>query len=165
MASPTGWTWVWASPGSWWWTGRPGVLQSMGSQSQTQLTDWTKNGKSQIHALAKCVPTKNSSAHSTCYSSPEFTSAQEAAALITADEAEGKRCLPWRRAGCCHIHRHSRWFNWTNPLGLTTLSKMTHYLKKGDGLTTMVSQEHTDVHQGGRQSTENLTLEILDVSG
>ena len=32
MASPTGWTWVWASSGSWWWTGRPGVLQSMGLQ-------------------------------------------------------------------------------------------------------------------------------------
>ena len=25
-------TWVWASPGSWWWTGNPGVLQYMGSQ-------------------------------------------------------------------------------------------------------------------------------------
>ena len=25
-------TWVWASSGSWWWIGRPGVLQSMGSQ-------------------------------------------------------------------------------------------------------------------------------------
>ena len=25
-------TWVWASFGSWWWTGKPGVLQSMGSQ-------------------------------------------------------------------------------------------------------------------------------------
>ena len=32
MASPTQWTWVWASSGSWWWTGKPGVLQSMGSQ-------------------------------------------------------------------------------------------------------------------------------------
>ena len=32
MASPTPWTWVWASPGSWWWTGRPDVLQSMGLQ-------------------------------------------------------------------------------------------------------------------------------------
>ena len=32
MASPTQWTWVWVSSGSWWWTGRPGVLQSMGSQ-------------------------------------------------------------------------------------------------------------------------------------
>ena len=32
MASLTGWTWVWASSRSWWWTGRPGVLQPMGSQ-------------------------------------------------------------------------------------------------------------------------------------
>ena len=32
MVSPTHWTWVWTSSGSWWWTGRPGVLQSMGSQ-------------------------------------------------------------------------------------------------------------------------------------
>ena len=30
MASATRWTWVWASSGSWWWTGKPGVLQSMG---------------------------------------------------------------------------------------------------------------------------------------
>ena len=45
MASLTQWTWVWASSGSWWWTGRPGVLQSMGSQRvghdwTTDLTDW-----------------------------------------------------------------------------------------------------------------------------
>ena len=32
MASLTRWTWVWVDSGSWWWTGRPGVLQSMGSQ-------------------------------------------------------------------------------------------------------------------------------------
>ena len=32
MASLTQWTWVWVSPGSWWWTGKPGVLQAMGSQ-------------------------------------------------------------------------------------------------------------------------------------
>ena len=32
-------TWVWVSSGSWWWTGRPGVLQSMGSQRVGH--DWT----------------------------------------------------------------------------------------------------------------------------
>ena len=32
MASPTQWTRVWASSRNWWWTGKPGVLQSMGSQ-------------------------------------------------------------------------------------------------------------------------------------
>ena len=32
MASSTQWTWVWVNSGSWWWTGRPGVLRFMGSQ-------------------------------------------------------------------------------------------------------------------------------------
>ena len=32
MASLTRWRWVWVNSGSWWWTGRPGVLQFMGSQ-------------------------------------------------------------------------------------------------------------------------------------
>ena len=39
MASLTQWTWVWASSGSWWWTGRPGVLQSTGLQRVGH--DWT----------------------------------------------------------------------------------------------------------------------------
>ena len=42
MASPTQWTWLWVNFRSWWWTGKPGVLQSMGSKSQTQLSDWTE---------------------------------------------------------------------------------------------------------------------------
>ena len=32
MASPTRWTWVWVNSVSWWWSGRPGVLQFMGLQ-------------------------------------------------------------------------------------------------------------------------------------
>jgi len=42
MASPTQWTWVWASSGRWWRTGKPGMLQSMELQSQTQVSDWTE---------------------------------------------------------------------------------------------------------------------------
>ena len=38
MASLTRWTWVWVNSGSLWWTGRPGVLQFMGSQ--TVRHDW-----------------------------------------------------------------------------------------------------------------------------
>ena len=46
MASLTWWTWVWVSSGSWWWTGKPGVLQSMGSERvghnwETEL-NWTE---------------------------------------------------------------------------------------------------------------------------
>ena len=38
MASPTWRTWAWVNSGSWWWTGRPGVLWFMGSQRVRQ--DW-----------------------------------------------------------------------------------------------------------------------------
>ena len=40
MASLTQWTWVFVDSRSWWWTGRPGVLQSVGSQSQSVGHDW-----------------------------------------------------------------------------------------------------------------------------
>ena len=42
MASQTQWTWVWVNSGSWQWTGRPGMLQSMGSQkSDRSELNWT----------------------------------------------------------------------------------------------------------------------------
>ena len=47
MASPTRWTWVWVNSRSWWWTGRPGVLQFMGWQrvrydwaTELNWTEW-----------------------------------------------------------------------------------------------------------------------------
>ena len=40
MASPTQWMWVWVGSRSWWWTGRPGALQSMGLQKVTK--SWTQ---------------------------------------------------------------------------------------------------------------------------
>ena len=39
MTSPTQWKWVSASSGSWWWTGKPGMLQSM--ELQRVGHDWT----------------------------------------------------------------------------------------------------------------------------
>ena len=56
MASQTLWTWVWVSSRSWWWTGKPGVLQSMGLQRvghdwATEL-DWT-DMSSQLSGLLK----------------------------------------------------------------------------------------------------------------
>ena len=52
MASPTQWTWVWVSSGSGWWTGKPGMLQSMGWQRVrhnwvTEL-NWTEPVQSQL---------------------------------------------------------------------------------------------------------------------
>ena len=42
MASPTQWTWVWMNSRSWWWIGRPGVLQFMGLQRVGHDCDWTE---------------------------------------------------------------------------------------------------------------------------
>ena len=44
MVSMTQWTWVWENSRRWWRTGKPGMLQSTVSQSQTQLSNWTTNG-------------------------------------------------------------------------------------------------------------------------
>ena len=49
MASPTQWTWVWVDSGSWWWPGRPGVLQFMGSQRVGH--DWA----TELNWVKKCV--------------------------------------------------------------------------------------------------------------
>ena len=47
MASPTWWTWVWASSGNWWWPGKPGMLAVPGvTKSWTQLNaelNWEKD--------------------------------------------------------------------------------------------------------------------------
>ena len=44
MASLTQWTWVWVNSRSWWWTGMPGVLQSMGLKelNTTEQLNWTE---------------------------------------------------------------------------------------------------------------------------
>ena len=59
MASLTRWTWVWASFGSWWRTGKPGVLQSMESQRVrhdwvTELNWLTRNAE-QYHLVSMVI--------------------------------------------------------------------------------------------------------------
>ena len=41
MASPTGWTWIWASSRSWWWTGKPGV-HGVAESDTTEWLNWLK---------------------------------------------------------------------------------------------------------------------------
>ena len=64
MTSLTQWTWIWVNSRSWWWTGRPGMLQFMGSQSWTQLSDWTE---------LKKIITKTSQGVSCLFSYRHFT--------------------------------------------------------------------------------------------
>ena len=44
------WTWVWASSRSWWWTGKPGMLQSMGLQRVGH--DWAELNWTELNPLA-----------------------------------------------------------------------------------------------------------------
>ena len=49
MASLTGWTWVWVNSGSWWWTGRPGMLWFMGSKRVGH--DWA----TELNWISACI--------------------------------------------------------------------------------------------------------------
>ena len=56
MALPTRWTQVWVNSGSWWWTGRPGMLRFMGLQTAghdwaTELTDFVHKGYGEYKVL------------------------------------------------------------------------------------------------------------------
>ena len=57
MASQTRWMWVWVNSGSWWWTGRPGVLWFMGSQRVGH------NWATELNWISTYVYTVSSSAH------------------------------------------------------------------------------------------------------
>ena len=53
MASLTWCTWVWVSYRSWWWTGKPGMLQSMGSK-ESYTTEWLNWIELKINILKFC---------------------------------------------------------------------------------------------------------------
>ena len=55
MASPTRRTWVWVSSRSWWWTGKPGMLQFMGSQrvGTTEWLNWDGSLRSPLASTAR----------------------------------------------------------------------------------------------------------------
>ena len=45
-------TWVWASSGIWWWTGKPGMLQSMGLQRVRHFWETELNGRMYVYIQA-----------------------------------------------------------------------------------------------------------------
>ena len=54
MASPTQWTWVWVNSGSWCWTGKPDILQSVGLQRVRH--DWATEMNWTSLVMATCFP-------------------------------------------------------------------------------------------------------------
>ena len=98
MASPTRWTWVWASSGSWWWTGKPGVLQSMGSQSWTRLSDWTELTSLRAPALWKDKPRfKFKLCHLICLCDPK----QDTYYLSGSPSVKREYVIDWKNGPNC----------------------------------------------------------------
>ena len=108
MVSPSWWTWVWASPRTWWWTGKLGVLQSMGLQTighnwAIEL-DWTKEC-TQVFQVALVVKDPPCQCRR-CRFSPwvgkiPWRRAQQSTPVFLPGESHGQRSLvgysPW---GC-----------------------------------------------------------------
>ena len=90
MASPTQWTWVWVNSGSWWWTGRPGMLQSMGSQKVGHDRATELNWKSSWSSVPPSPPW---TPFRVCQRSTA-TASQDS----TPEEADGK--CPWQVPVC-----------------------------------------------------------------
>ena len=62
MASPTRWTWVWVNSGNWWWSGRPGLLWSMGSRRVGH--DWaTELNWTELNRWIRYLNVKNEATH------------------------------------------------------------------------------------------------------
>ena len=51
MASPMQWTWVWVRCGSWWWIGKPGVMQTMSDHKESDMTEFSRTELILINAF------------------------------------------------------------------------------------------------------------------
>ena len=100
MASLTQWIWIWVDSGTWWWTGRPGALQSMVSQRVKH--DWaTKpnwNVKSSFYWLLFMYK-----AH---FRAPRKKVEQDTHLFIslqTYSQAEETYLITWKQTGTFHV--------------------------------------------------------------
>ena len=96
MASPTQWTWIWANPGRWWRTGKPDVLQSVGSQrGRHDLA--TEQQQQYIYPLT-LEPPSNSKKHR----------------FQESEATEAKMIILWRsQQGRASISSYSLFLNWS----------------------------------------------------
>ena len=115
MASLTQWTWVWVNSRSWWWTGRPGVLQSMGSQGVGQDWETELNWTTTIVGINKYRHCKKRS-HFKWLKTINFTGPNNR--LLP----QGRRCKP-----CTKVTSEANWAC-LKPLPKTPWSSLTSFL-------------------------------------
>ena len=131
MSSPIRWTWVWVGFRSWWWTGKPGMLQSMELQSQTLLSDWTEPSSTILH-----ISLYAKSPHGPCL--PCGVSLQKRKGCVGwgSDWVWGtKRIFIWgsseKNKRNNYKHKQSQWIKQLRPLSATKMSQgpaWSHFL-------------------------------------
>ena len=98
MASLIWWTWVWASSGSWWWTGRPGVHGV--AKSRTWLSNWTG-----LNYVNTALPI-----HPTLLTPSRYPRETSKLPHIRVGEGDGLSFFQgWRIIGDCHYHAFIKW--------------------------------------------------------
>ena len=127
MASPTQWTWVWASSRSWWLTGKPGMLQSMGHKDSDMK--WVTELKEKINQPRILCP-------------PKMSFSNEDEIKTFSDEEKSfirKTEWKWFQGGSWNIRNQDRTIEMENIIALsdgvfnnTTTTKMGR-VKRGIG--------------------------------
>ena len=141
MASPTWWTWVSASFKSRWWTGKPGVLQSMGSQRVEQDWETELNWKHMWMVGFKVIFTTinhNRLVYQICF--PSFLNVKGAFGSVSYYCASWVFCL---KLGCYHTGLIIATYNILNCL----LGPFHFHINLSIGLQTFT---HIHIHTPAR---------------
>ena len=125
MASLTRWwRWVWVGSGNWWWTGKPGMLQSMGSQrvrhNWAAELNWDLKYYSEVSFF---LPTQYQP-QPYVYINEDFKKKKKSTKAPGVGYGQGSRacCSPWG----CKESDTTEWLNWTNWWHLTKYKTSTH---------------------------------------
>ena len=113
MASLLWWAWVWASSRRGWWTGEPGMLQSMVAESRTRLRDWT----TMIYIYTTPFPWKDAA----CVCFQTLKQPPSGVFLDHLPELKRQTTVILRHRPCLHHHPHP-----TGPLKSALTSVCLH---------------------------------------
>ena len=145
IASPTRWTWIWVNSRNWWWTGWPGVQQSMGLQrvEHNWATELNRNSGEVLMIENTCSPSPKlrlvvQTKQGTLQSEKRSTDVAENRGgggvfpLVTGSVSHSASwpspallgCTPWSRSDRARVKGQSRWLNSYSHWGIVSRKNM-----------------------------------------